>query len=75
MEELRNVTTILEKKEPFFMMIRDRRAKIEKELLSTGKLYVLVKQEMGSDRALVLLSNKEQSTITIPDPFKKKPAR
>jgi hypothetical protein len=73
-EDLGNVATILQKKEPFFIMIRDTRAKVEKELLSTGKLYILVKQEMGSGRALVLLSNKEQSTLTIPDPFKKRPA-
>ena len=71
-EDLGNVATILQKKEPFFIMIRDTRAKVEKELLSTGKLYILVKQEMGSDRALVLLSNKAQSTLTIPDPFKKR---
>jgi 4-amino-4-deoxy-L-arabinose transferase-like glycosyltransferase len=70
-EDLGNVTTILEKKEPLFIVIRDQRAKLEKELLSTGKLYILVKQEMGTKRTLVLLSNKAQSTLTIPYPFKK----
>ena len=74
-EDLGNVAAVLQKKEPFFVVIRDKRAKVEKELLSTGKLYILVKQEMGTNRALVLLSNQEQSTLTIPDPFKKRPAR
>jgi hypothetical protein len=70
-EDLRNITTILENKGLLFIVIRDKREKFEKELLSTGKLYVLVRQEMGLDRALVLLSNKAQSTVTIPYPFKK----
>ena len=72
-EELRNVATILQGKEPCFIMIRDTRGKLEKKLLSTGKLHILVKQEMGTDRTLVLLSNEAQSTLTIPDPFKKRP--
>ena len=71
MEDLGNVATVLEGKELLFIVIRDKRGKFEKELLSMGKLYVLVKQEMGLDRALVLLSNKEQSTSIIPAPFKK----
>jgi 4-amino-4-deoxy-L-arabinose transferase-like glycosyltransferase len=72
-EDLGNVATILQKKEPCFIIIRDTRGKLEKKLLSTGKLHILVKQEMGTDRTLVLLSNKAQSTLTIPDPFKKRP--
>jgi TRAP-type uncharacterized transport system fused permease subunit len=69
-EDLGNVTTVLQKKEPFFIVIRDQRAKLEKELLSTGTLYILVKQEMGTNRSLVLLSNKAQSPSIISDPFK-----
>jgi 4-amino-4-deoxy-L-arabinose transferase-like glycosyltransferase len=75
MEDLGNVITILEKKEPFFIVIRDKREKLEKELLSTGQLYILIKQEMGSDRTLLVLSNTSQSPFIIPGPFKKKPAR
>jgi 4-amino-4-deoxy-L-arabinose transferase-like glycosyltransferase len=71
-EDLGNVATLLKKNEAFFIVIRDQRAWQEKELLSTGKLYILVKQEMGTSRTLVLLSNKAQSTLTIPDPFKKR---
>jgi hypothetical protein len=47
-------------------VIRDKKETLEKELLSMGKLSVLVKQKMGFDRALVLLSNKAQSPLTIP---------
>ncbi|MCX5805511.1 MAG: glycosyltransferase family 39 protein [Proteobacteria bacterium] len=56
-EELGN--DLLKKEEPFFVMIRDKRDEMEKKLLSTGKFSVRVKQEMGTDRALVLLSNKQ----------------
>jgi 4-amino-4-deoxy-L-arabinose transferase-like glycosyltransferase len=63
---------LLESKEPLYLMIRDRREAMEKELLSTGKLYVLVKQVMGSDRTLMLFSNiPGAKTIMIGDPFKK----
>jgi 4-amino-4-deoxy-L-arabinose transferase-like glycosyltransferase len=73
-EDLGNVIAILKKKEPFFVVIRDRREEFEKDLLSTGQLNILVKQEMGTDRTLVLLSNKAQSPLIIPDPFKKRSA-
>jgi 4-amino-4-deoxy-L-arabinose transferase-like glycosyltransferase len=60
------------KEETFYLMIRDKREVVEKELLSTGKLHVLVKQLMGSDRTLVLFSNKSsQKTITIGHAFNK----
>ena len=49
-------------------MIRDKREQTEKELLNTKNFYVLVKQMMGNDRTLVLLSNiPTQNTITIGD--------
>jgi len=71
-EDLGDVATLLRKNEPFFIVIRDNRASQQKELLSTGKLHILVKQEMGTDRTLSLLSNNAQGTLTIPAPFKKK---
>ena len=71
-EDLQDIMPLLKKDEPFFIMIRDKREQTEKELLNTGKLYVLVKQMMGTDRTLVLLSNvPTQRTITIGDPFEK----
>ncbi len=74
-EDLESGPTILRENDPFFIIIRDQRGGLEKELLSTGRLHILVKQEMGPSRALVMLSNKAQSTLTIPDPFKKRPNR
>lgn len=57
-EELASVIKIVQEEKPFYIIIRDKRGETEKELLSTGKLSVLVKHMMGTDRALVLLSNK-----------------
>jgi hypothetical protein len=71
-EDLQDIMLLLKKDEPFFIVIRDKRDQIEKELLNTGKLSVLVKQMMGTDRTLVLLSNvPTQGTITIGEPFEK----
>jgi 4-amino-4-deoxy-L-arabinose transferase-like glycosyltransferase len=55
-EELSN--DLLKKEEPFFVVIRDKKNEMEKKLLSTGKFAVKAKQEMGTGRALVLLSSK-----------------
>jgi hypothetical protein len=71
-EDTGNVVTILQKPEPFFIVIRDQNGRLEKELLSSGELYILVKQEMGMGRPPVGPSNKAQSTLTIPYPLKKK---
>ncbi len=68
MDDLQEITPLLKNKEPFFIMIRDKREQTEKELLNTKNFYVLVKQMMGNDRTLVLLSNiPTQNTITIGD--------
>ncbi len=64
-EDLHDLTPLLAKDEPFYIMIRDRRGKTERELLSTGKLFVIVKQIMGTDRALVLLSNRPVTRAVI----------
>jgi 4-amino-4-deoxy-L-arabinose transferase-like glycosyltransferase len=57
-EELASVETMLQKKEPFYIIIRDRREEMENKLLSTGGLFSLVKLEMGTDRTLVIFSNR-----------------
>jgi len=44
-----------------FVAIRDSHQRLEKELLSTGRLMVLRRQEMGTDRSLVLLTNRPSS--------------
>jgi hypothetical protein len=70
-EDLASVEAILQKEEPFYILIRDKRGEAEKTLLNTGRLHAIVKQTMGTDRALVLLSNRPtKGTITIGDTFK-----
>jgi hypothetical protein len=49
---------LLARREPFFIIIRDKKEKLERELLSSGNLFVLEKQMMGIDRTLVLVSNR-----------------
>jgi 4-amino-4-deoxy-L-arabinose transferase-like glycosyltransferase len=56
----------LQRETPYFVMIRDKKEQLEKELLNTGKLFPVVRQEMGTNRMLVLFSNvPEQKTITV----------
>jgi 4-amino-4-deoxy-L-arabinose transferase-like glycosyltransferase len=70
-ENLQGITPLLEKNEPFFIMIRDKKEQTEKELLNTGKLFVHAKQMMGTDRTLVLLSDlPPKSAVTIGNPYR-----
>ncbi len=71
--EINEVTDELFRKEtPCFIVIRDKEKEIEKKLLSANKLFPLVRQEMGTGRALVLFSNKEtQKTLIIRNFFRK----
>ena len=71
-EEMSDVDALLQEKGPLYIMIRDRREKLEKELLATGKLAVLVKQQMGTDRTLVLFSNAPGKQVLIEDPLGRK---
>ena len=43
---------------PCYVIIRDRKNVLEKDLLSGGRLHVLARQVMGTDRTLVLFSNR-----------------
>lgn len=63
---------LLSREEPLYLVIRDKKEALEKELLSVGRFHVVVKQFMGSDGALVLFSNRPpQSAVTLGKPFKK----
>jgi 4-amino-4-deoxy-L-arabinose transferase-like glycosyltransferase len=57
-EDISQVKKIVAGQEPVYMVTRDVRGKAEKELLNSGKLRVLHRQDMGTDRSLLLLSNK-----------------
>jgi 4-amino-4-deoxy-L-arabinose transferase-like glycosyltransferase len=43
---------------PFYIMIRDKKEVMTREFLHKGNFHILVKQPMGSDRTLVLFSNR-----------------
>jgi hypothetical protein len=60
---------MLQKEEPFYIIIRDKKEELENRLLSTHRLFSLAKLEMGTNRTLVLFSNTAiQNTVTIVDP-------
>jgi 4-amino-4-deoxy-L-arabinose transferase-like glycosyltransferase len=48
--------------EPLFIAVRDDDRKLERELLSTGNLTVVVRQEMGRHRSYILLTNKARKS-------------
>jgi 4-amino-4-deoxy-L-arabinose transferase-like glycosyltransferase len=48
---------VLRKEKSVFVVVRDKREALEKELLSTCKMSVLFKQYMGTNRSLVVLRN------------------
>lgn len=69
---LQEITSLIKPNQPFFLMVRDKREEAEKALLATGKLSILVKQIMGTDRTLVLLSNMPvETTMVIGETFRK----
>jgi 4-amino-4-deoxy-L-arabinose transferase-like glycosyltransferase len=57
-EDLQALEDVLAGGSQVFVTIRDSHQRLEKELLSTGRLMVLRRQDMGTDRSLVLLANK-----------------
>jgi 4-amino-4-deoxy-L-arabinose transferase-like glycosyltransferase len=60
-EDLNALEDVLARGDQVFVTIRDSHQRLEKELLSTGRLMVLRRQDMGTDRSLVLLTNKPNS--------------
>jgi hypothetical protein len=57
-EDLKALEDVLAGGSQVFVTIRDSHQRLEKELLTTGRLMVLRRQDMGTDRSLVLLTNK-----------------
>ncbi len=62
-ETLPTIEEILKNDDAAFVIVRDSRGKLEKELLSIGRPVVLVKQEMGTNRSLLLLSNRTKRSL------------
>jgi 4-amino-4-deoxy-L-arabinose transferase-like glycosyltransferase len=57
-EDLKGLEDVLAGGSQVYVAIRDSHQRLEKELLSTGRLMVLRRHDMGTDRSLVLLTNK-----------------
>ena len=55
---LERVREILSKGDQVFFVERDGGGMIERQLLSTGKLSVVIRHDMGSQRSLLLLTNR-----------------
>jgi hypothetical protein len=60
-EDIKGLEDVLAGGNQVFVTIRDGHQRLEKELLSTGRLMVLRRQDMGTDRSLVLLTTKPTS--------------
>lgn len=58
-EDLNALRNLITSGSQIFVAIRDSHGRLEKELLATGRLMVLRRQDMGTDRSLVLLTNKK----------------
>ncbi len=55
---LERVKEILGRGDQVFFVERDTRGELEKQLFSTGKVKVVIRHDMGSERSLLLLTNR-----------------
>jgi 4-amino-4-deoxy-L-arabinose transferase-like glycosyltransferase len=67
--DLGSVEEIAQRKEPFFVMTRDKKRKAEGELLSTGRLSVVFQKKMGAERTLTIFSNNAATAKRIDRPL------
>jgi hypothetical protein len=61
---LDSLDDIIQREEPFFVMTRDKRRKVEGELLSTGRLFVVFQKKMGTDRTLTIFSKNATTALS-----------
>ena len=54
-DSLARLEEAMEKEKTVYVVIRDRRGEMERELLSTGKLRLLLKQSLDTGRSLAVL--------------------
>jgi len=62
-EDRGRLDEILKGDDPVFVVTRDKRQELEKEMLSTGRLSILFHYNMGSDRSLLLFTNRPEKTL------------
>ena len=63
-DSIPQLTKALEGEKKVSIIIRDKNGKMEAELLSTGKMAVLFRQTMGTDRSLAILQSKRGVCVT-----------
>jgi hypothetical protein len=62
--DLGSVEEMAQREAPFFVMTRDKKRKAEGELLSTGRLFVVFQENMGTDRTLTIFSNNSATALS-----------
>jgi 4-amino-4-deoxy-L-arabinose transferase-like glycosyltransferase len=62
--DLGSVEDIAQREAPFFVVTRDKKRKAERELLSTGRLFVVFQEKMGTDRTLTIFSNNAATALS-----------
>lgn len=56
-DDISRMEDIIKKERPVYILTRDSHNKFEKELLTIGHVSILRREDMGTDRSLLLLSN------------------
>jgi 4-amino-4-deoxy-L-arabinose transferase-like glycosyltransferase len=73
-EDQARLQEILRSGNQVFIVTMDKRRNLEKELLSTGRLFILARREVGGERICLLLTSREEGTSeqrpgsTLPSP-------
>ena len=61
-EDQPRLQEILRSGNQVFIVTMDKRRNLEKELLSTGRLFILARREVGGERICLLLTSREEGT-------------
>jgi 4-amino-4-deoxy-L-arabinose transferase-like glycosyltransferase len=69
-DSMPQLVEVLRREKTVFVVVRDKRDALQTELLSTGRMRVVFKQAMGTDRSLAILRNRVADTggvAVVPD--------
>ncbi len=62
-KDLDNLKKFLQTEKPLFIIARDKKRRVETELLSTGELSVIFQEKMGLDRTLTIFTKKDPTEL------------
>lgn len=62
-KDLDNLKKFLQTEKPLFIIARDKKRRVETELLSTGELSVIFQENMGLDRTLTIFTKKDPTEL------------